>query len=318
MHKIEASTQKSILNELNKASEFFRHTMQDQDISLNLTRWKIISGFVESGAFILSFTTYLEELPISRLDDLPYFKSTHCTGAFSSDTYISKPSLNYLIKCRGLLENIIGDAQKILNILTPVVFQRKILFNEFENLLKKTRVKTIPYLDTLSVAVKNWMFEATLDTSSHFGRQLYKATEYFPQFRHSPFNVLYRCIIVAEPLFIKAQTKGKSLILKKRTYSSWTYDLNSAKRFGKSKSHIFFKDFILVIFRKKFTDENIACNILEAGTYLHKYGKLKTTLTKKEKEIVVRNPQDNFIFKPEDIYLYAPIVKGHSLKWQPF
>lgn len=317
-------SQKAVLNDLNKACEYFRNVMQREDVSLDPTYWKIAAAKLDSSV-IFSFTT--KEVPsevITNADDLRLFKGTHCIGSFSSVTYTSGPTLNYTIKCKNLLKDILAKNKssketfsKLLNTFALVVFQRKVSFDEFENLFGK--IKKIPRIDILSLAVKRWILEATVDTAPELGRQLYKATSYFPELRQSPSNTLYRCIAVAKPLFEDAQIKGKSLVLKRRTYSSWTYDLDAAKQFGKNKSkRIDLNNLILVIFKKTFSPENIACNLEATGSYLHKQGKLQgTTLFRKEKEIVVRNPQNNFIFKLRNIYMYSVIGKRY-VSWKSF
>lgn len=198
----------------------------------------------------------------------------------------------------------------------------KILKNKY--FLVKSEQVSVRFL---SKAIRNWIFDATFKNSFLLGKRLYKATEYFPQFRKSPSNTLYRCMAVSKSLLIAAQTKGKPLILKHRTYSSWTYDLKAAQTFGQYKyGEAALANLMLVIVKKIFKDQNIVCNIEKAGKYLIKLSEqnviekkkvsFSKSLLEKEKEIVIRNPQDNFVFKPQDIHSYSKLEE--RVDWKSF
>lgn len=317
-----AATQEKILSELNKVAKFFRDFMNHKEVSLEKHNWSIKAARVASDKLVISYTTkYAPTTLIHEADngELPMYKSAYCKGLFSSLLYLANPAFNYTIYCKNLLVDIATDdltLHKLIYELASIILERSISFEEFRKLLSNARVKVFPHFDALLNAVRGWMFEATYDTSAEYGRLLYKATEYFPKLRRSPSSTLYRCIAVSNPLLVKTQLKGKMLVLKHRTYSSWTYSLNAAKRFGSKRISQIDPSLIPIIIRKKFSDENIVCNIEAAGVLLEKYSTFKSILFKEEKEIVVRNPQNNFVFKPTDIYLYGIVGDKHHISWK--
>lgn len=319
--KIEAISQKNIVQKLNEASEHFRSTLKKMNLSLNPKDWKLVPKKI-SKSYIFSFTMYDAPPELAeKAIDLPAFRKPFCTGIFNGSIYGISPTFNYTITCKDLLQDVTQNDQQVLDKLISIIFERTISFEEFKKLLSEFSLNIVPHFDDLLVAVKEWIAEATFDNSTQYGKRLYKVTQYFPQFRKSPASVLYRCMAVNKDLLIKAQTKGKSLILKHRTYSSWTYSLASAKEFGEERASQY-PNSVLVIFRKKFDKDSIVCDLETAGTYLEKHSNFKSSLVTKEKEIVVRNVQDNFVFKPKDIYLYATYEysteEGKRISWKPF
>lgn len=116
----------------------------------------------------------------------------------------------------------------------------------------------------------------------------------------SPSNTLYRVILVGKKQYAKAK-KGEFLELKNRPYSSWTYDVNAAKSFSTDPalSRRFTKDYVMVILRRTFSDNEILLNVPQAA----KFANMRRPFIPVEKEIIVHNIHNNFIFKPQEIYL---------------
>lgn len=117
----------------------------------------------------------------------------------------------------------------------------------------------------------------------------------------SPSNTLYRAILVNKKAYLKAH-EGKPLILNNRPYSSWTYDVDAAESFGYNTQFTkkFTKDYVLVILKKTFSDNEILLNVEKATKFA---GIINRPFIEAEKEIIVKNVNNNFMFKPQEIYL---------------
>lgn len=105
--------------------------------------------------------------------------------------------------------------------------------------------------------------------------------------------------------------KGKPLILRNRRYSSWTYDLNAAKDFGNYKFSDYWvsSGYVLIILRRHFQDNEILLNIVKAIP-------TPTSEMRREKEIIVKNVNENFTFKPKEIILYR--INSKNSEYIPF
>jgi len=160
----------------------------------------------------------------------------------------------------------------------------------------------------------NWMhFPASKE--QYIGEQLDKVIKVLKQKEDipenvikSPSNTLYRAVLVALNVF----KKEKPLKLKNRKYSSWTYDLEAAKEYG-DKAFIRARDkrdFVLVILKRKFLNEEIMLNIPEACRWVD----FPSHLATEEKEIIVKNVNKNFLFQVGEIILYKKEPSGVWIK----
>lgn len=306
-----------LLNQFNKATERFRAYIKKHNGSLDPKDWKIRSAVVGTNN-VVSFTTH--NVPASVLSgegnqSFYLLSGKNCEAELSVfPETMNGATLNYRIACSNLFSDVVSGTRDALQQVAEIAFTRKITTSDIDRVLDRSHVKVIPHFDELLKAVKSWTYDVTFETSILLGQRLYKATEHFPQFRQSPSNTLYRCIIVAKTLVEKAQ-HGKTIILKKRTYSSWTYDPKAAKWFARTKINEVGPEHMFVIFKKQFTDANVVCNIEAVSAYLKKYSEFRQEFAKREKEIVVRNPQNNFVFRAKDIYLYG-IVDDKHIRWK--
>lgn len=121
-----------------------------------------------------------------------------------------------------------------------------------------------------------------------------------PELFKTPSNTLYRAILVARSMYNKVRG-GEPLVLKDREYSSWTYDVNAAKKFGNGPvvSKKFKPDYVLFILKRTFTDDEVFLNVVEAA----KYANVGRSYLELEKEIIVRNRGQNYTFRPEEVHL---------------
>lgn len=153
-------------------------------------------------------------------------------------------------------------------------------------------------LENARLALSNWVREDNYTKAVKAGAILERSLSALPEdVKQSPSNTLYRALLVQPKMWTKIK-QGKPLILKNRKYSSWTYDLKAAKEFANRKDTMIAT---AVILRRTFKDENILLNVIPAVKFLH----IKSNYyIAKEKEIIVKNVQKDFTFKPSEIYLH--------------
>lgn len=130
------------------------------------------------------------------------------------------------------------------------------------------------------------------------GTSIEKLSKYLPkELKTSPTNTLYRFVEISLPLLQKVKRDEKQAILRNRRYSSWSFSLDSVKKFGTdSGSHV--DRYAGVILQRMFSNDQILLNIHACFKYLPKLDKTSEW----EKEILVKNSSKDFKFTAKDLY----------------
>lgn len=124
------------------------------------------------------------------------------------------------------------------------------------------------------------------------------------KYKISPSNTLYRCVLVKQDVL----KKNKPLVLENREYSSWTYDVNRAKRYCDSGVYVR-KGYPAIILKRIFSNSEIFLNMEQLSKALF------ISSLADEKEIVVKNIKKNFTFQPNEIILIKEEDRG---PWKKF
>lgn len=292
----------SIVSALNLAFWYFRDEAKKNNL-LPFEDWSfridgLLWNFFYEKPFKESSLNLQSKIRISDILDMGF--SAHSKPAVVVNCWMN---LRYVFAL--LQANILG-APDIAKALVNVLLAGPITVQEFKHIVKPLYLK---HRDKIEEALWAWMQHSSYSQSGKLGAALYRYKDEIPkEFKQSPNNTLYRVIGVSNELFNKVLTGNKkTLMLKNRTYSSWTYDLAEAKVFGKKqvRSH---PELTPVLFRKKFSGAQIFLNVTKLAQFLN----IKSQLWH-EKEIIVRNVLKDFTFTPKDIYLYAK-----DKKWLPF
>jgi hypothetical protein len=291
------------LDILNKIMHFFRKEVRAHDISLDSNKWDVFSSSLAEG-FILWEFMYNEPQEIM---------------GFSKETKVA----NCVVK---FFPNIKNKRGLVFQARMPeVIFSGGYFMGSEEIALiffKMNRPLTLRDLtnsNKLVHALNAWLLGDNYEKTLKIGKQLDSLQSSLPaDVLIPPSYTLYRCIKVEQKAFEKAK-KGKVLTLKNRKYSSWTYDLYAAKKFGTTHSRS--ESEVLVILRKKFSKSEILLDVSKAAKLVPFYSSLPQELIKDEKEIIVRSAIKDIKLKPENIYLYKelsdlPAWKTSWLKFQ--
>lgn len=287
-----------VFQALNAAMQFFKEGCGKRKLSPTQGDWR---GPIEpketSGIFAFN---YRKSLPSSRsLLKLSEKKFEKFYAGFSENKARFWIDLNGIFKQLLDLRNHTGFMAELIHIIWP---QQGITKEQFEDLINKYRT---PHAKEIQGALWSWVYASNFKKSTKYGGAIHKYLQDIPdQLKETSSNTLYRAIKIDQSLFDKLQVgRKKSLELKDRTYSSWSYSEAAAQDFGSRFGHEASQQGqIVVILRKRFKPDEIMLNVEKAAKY---YG-LETSYAEEEGEIIVRVSHLTFTFK--DIYKY--LVKG--------
>jgi hypothetical protein len=185
---------------------------------------------------------------------------------------------------------------------------KKVTMDDFLKLVandkKERKSKDKPKEEQWSEWLKDWVDIAFSTKPTAIGEELEELLpdipEQFKEFKEYPF--LYRCISVNTEYLDRIDAESLSIHMQDTKYTSWTFDLNAAKDFGR-RYHQSTDTHTTVVLRVAASKLHPLLNVYKFGQYLSKKGfPQDLEVIYAEKEVIVKIP-GGFTLQPSGVYL---------------